>query len=236
VPKPFIYIGLTLLILAMIPPALIARARSRHTEARRIHFIQDMDNQSKFRAQQENPLFEDGRAMRPPVEGTVARGELRANTHFEFGVVNGEWATMYPPEAPLSFELVERGRERFGIYCTPCHGQAAYGDGIVHLRAMRLVNDPSIRTGTTWVQPKNLHEPEIRIQPPGQIFNTITHGIRTMSGYAAQVPTRDRWAIAAYVKSLQRSQNAPREDLSPAERDRLEQQPAIDLRPKETPQ
>ena len=224
-PRPIIYGALILLILAMIPPALIARTRAVPSDRRRIHFIQDMDNQGKFRAQQVNPIFADGRAMRPPVVTTVAQGELLDDDHFNKGVMPGTdgkpaWVTSLPKQIPVTMDLVKRGQERFGIYCTPCHGMAGYGDGMVNKRGQLLVLTGV--NGSAWVAPKNIHEPQIRSQPVGQIFNTMTHGIRTMAGYEAQVPTADRWAIVAYVKALQRSQNAQPSDIPADVRDRLE--------------
>jgi mono/diheme cytochrome c family protein len=209
-PKIFIYLSITLVALAMIPPALIARARTRTTQARRIHIFQDMDNQAKFRAQHANPLFADGRAMRPPVAGTVARSDTADDPHFVYGIVGSGWAESVPPQIEVSMPTLERGRDRFTIFCTPCHGHAGYGDGIIHLRADQLVTTG--KNGTVWVPPKNIHEAEIREQPLGQIYNTITNGVRNMAGYESQIPTDDRWAIALYVKALQRSQTAERSD------------------------
>ncbi len=218
-----------LIALGSVPFALAAMDRAVPSSRTRIHIIQDMDNQPKFRAQHANPLFADGRAMRPPVAGTVARGRLEADDHYYRGVVDGAWATTFPPRVQVNLDLVHRGQDRFNIYCTPCHGYAGYGDGMVNQRAMELVNRSV--NGTTWVQPKNMHEQLIREQPIGQTFNTITNGVRNMSGYAAQIPTEDRWAIVAYVKALQRSQTADLNDLPPDQRRDL---PTIRLHP-ETP-
>jgi mono/diheme cytochrome c family protein len=215
VPKFLIYGMLGLIVLSLIPPAAIARRRSVTTTQRRIHFVQDMDNQRKFRAQHANALFADGRAMRPLVEGTVARGELAEDDHYERGVTGEQWATTFPARVTLDMALVRRGRERFDIYCTPCHGSAGYGDGIVNQRAMELVNTGT--NGTTWVQPKSVHEAEIRDQPVGQLYNTITNGVRNMAGYASQIPVHDRWAIVAYVRALQRSQSARPSDVPDAD-------------------
>ena len=188
--RAIIYSSLIVIVLAMIPPALIARTRAVHSERPRIHFVQDMDNQPKFRAQHANPLFADGRAMRPPVPGTIARGELAEDRHFHQGLVSDDWATAFPAQTPVTIELLERGRERFNIYCQPCHGLAGYGDGIVQQRAMQLVETGT--NGTVWVAPKSLHEEAIRTQPVGQIFNTITNGIRNMPRYDSQIPVGDR--------------------------------------------
>lgn len=211
-PKQFIYITLILITLALIPPAIIARARAVNSPVPRIHLVQDMDNQPKYRAQHANPLFADGRAMRPPVEGTVARGKLDADDHFQRGIVREQWAVTFPSQVPVTMELMEYGQERFNIYCRPCHGAAGFGDGMVNKRAMELMNLGT--NGTVWVQPKSLHEEQIRQQPVGQIFNSISNGVRTMPAYGPQIPVADRWAIVAYVRALQRSQNAEPGDLN----------------------
>ena len=181
---------LILIVLAMIPPALIARMRAVHSKRTRIHLVLDMDNQPKFRAQHANPLFADGRAMRPAVAGTIARGGLQEDDHYHAGIANGKWAATFPAQVAITMELLERGRERFNIYCVPCHGAAGYGDGMVNRRAMELVNLNT--NGTTWVQPKSLHEEQIRQQPVGQIYNNITNGVRNMPAYGPQIPVADR--------------------------------------------
>jgi mono/diheme cytochrome c family protein len=206
IPKPLVYVTAILVVCALVPPALIARLRAMNSPLPRVHLIQDMDNQLRFEAQHANPLFQDGRAMRPPVSGTVARGEARLDEHFERGLVKGGWATGFPAQVTVDEALLLRGRQRFTIYCQPCHGVAGYGDGMINRRAMQLV-DQGIN-GTTWVQPKSIHEQAIREQPVGQIFNSITNGVRNMPPYGPQIPVADRWAIVAYVKALQRSQNA----------------------------
>ncbi len=210
-PKGFIYAAIILLCIAMIPPALIAQFRATRSPLPRVHLVQDMDNQPRYEAQHANPLFADGRAMRPPVPGTVARGQLREDDHFERGVVNGAWATTFPQRVPVTMDLLRRGQDRFNIYCRPCHGAAGYGDGMVNKRAMELMNLGT--NGTTWVQPKSLHEQQIREQPVGQVFNSISNGVRNMPPYAAQIPTADRWAIVSYVRALQRSQTANPSDV-----------------------
>jgi len=233
-PKAIIYILLVMTILAMIPPAIIARTRAVPSDRRRIHMIQDMDNQPKFRAQHAAPtIFADGRAMRPPMTNTISRGRLADDDHYNRGVVRDQagqvaWATTFPSQVTVDMPLMRRGQEEFNIYCRPCHGDSGYGDGIVHKRANELMMTGV--NGTTWVQPKSLHEPQIRIQPPGQIFNTITHGIRTMGPYESQINVRDRWAIVAYVKALQRSQHAQIEDLPSDQRENL---PVVPLPPQQ---
>lgn len=208
-PRVIIYVVAVLLLLAAVPPVLFARARSTPNPRRPIHLVQDMDFQPKFKPQSANPLFADGRAQRPPAPGTVARGETFEDAHFHEGVVEGAWATEFPAAVLVDDAFLARGRERYNIYCSVCHGLAGYGDGIVNARAMDLMaNADGPVDGTTWVQPKNIHAPEIVAQPIGQVFHSISKGIRNMAGYEAQVTTADRWAIVAYVKALQLSQNA----------------------------
>lgn len=210
--------------LALIPLALIAQAWYGKFSERRIHPIVDMDNQEKFRAQQAHPLFADGRAMRPPVGATsqrplgltVARGELRDDPHFFAGKVGGEFVATFPPSVEVNMRLMKRGRERFEIYCAPCHGRSGVGDGPVALRAAELAEP-------TWVAPASLHEGDVTGRSVGHLFNSITNGIRTMPAYGDQIAERDRWAIVAYVKALQRAQNARVEDVPAETREILEQ-------------
>lgn len=210
-PKGLVYILTILLTGLLIPPALIATMRSTVKKKPRIHYIQDMDNQFRYKAQQVNEFFDDQRAMRQPVRGTIARGELQDDPHYDKGLVDGAWAETFPAPVGVTVDLIERGRDRFNIYCLPCHGEAGFGDGIIHERAFRLVTAGV--NGTQWVEPKSLHEAAIREQPLGQTFSTITNGVRTMAGYGSQIPVDDRWAIVAYVKALQRSQHAKESDL-----------------------
>jgi len=207
-PRIFVYSLLIAGCLALIPPVVFARMRATPSPNRPIHIFWDMDFQPKFKTQVANPLFADGRAMRPPVAGTVARGEAYADSHMFEGVVDGQWATSLPAGMATDAATLERGQQRFNIYCSACHGYAGFGDGAVNKRAMELVaNAAGPVNGTQWVAAKSLHDDTTRHQPMGQLFNTITHGIRNMAGYGAQIPTEDRWAIAAYVKALQLSQD-----------------------------
>ncbi|MFM7807704.1 MAG: c-type cytochrome, partial [Planctomycetota bacterium] len=125
------------------------------------------------------------------------------------------WASALPPQVPLTLATLKRGQERYNIYCSVCHGETGNGDGLVNQKAMELVtNTNGPVNGTVWVAAKNLvHDETVTVQPVGQLFSTITHGIRNMAGYGSQIPVEDRWAIAAYVKTLQRSQNARPSDV-----------------------
>lgn len=206
-----ILIGLILFLLSLLPFALIARARAQRSDRPRVHLILDMDNQPKFKPQQANPLFADGRAMRPKVAGTVARGDLELDDHLCRGIENGQWAETFPIR--VDERLLRRGRERFDIFCAPCHGVSGYGDGMVSRRADELQEGK-------WVPPTSLHADAVRQRPPGHLYNTIVNGIRNMPPYGHQIGVEDRWAIVAYVRALQRSQNARPED-APEEARRL---------------
>ena len=206
-------LGILLLAAAsFIPIALIARERATRVDRPRLQIIPDMDQQPRFKAQQANALFADGRAARPPVPGTVPVGHARLDDHLYRGVAGGTWAESFP--FTLTPEVVQRGRERYGIYCAMCHGLSGAGDGIVHARALRLQEG-------TWTPPSNLHDQVVVERPVEHLFNTITNGIRNMPAYGSQLPERDRWAIVAYVRALQRSQRAPVEDVPTEMRDQL---------------
>ena len=209
IPRIIVYVLMIGGCIALIPPLVFARMRATPSPNRPIHIFWDMDFQPKFKAQAPNPLFADGRAMRPPVQGSVARGESYVDTHMFEGVVDGQWATALPTSMKLDQATLERGQQRFNIYCSACHGYAGYGDGAVNQRAMELVSNVNGPVnGTQWVAAKSLHDETTRHQPMGQLFNTVTHGIRNMAGYGAQISVADRWAIVAYVKALQFSQDA----------------------------
>ena len=208
-PRIIVYVLMIGGCIALIPPLVFARMRATPSPNRPIHIFWDMDFQPKYKTQTPNPLFADGRSMRPPVQGSVARGESYVDTHMYEGVVDGQWATALPASMKLDQATLERGQQRFNIYCSACHGYAGYGDGAVNQRAMELVSNVNGPVnGTQWVAAKSLHDETTRNQPMGQIFNTATHGIRNMAGYGAQISVADRWAIAAYVKTLQFSQDA----------------------------
>ncbi len=150
-------------------------------------------------------LFADQRAARPLVPGTVARGQLRAETVLYTGR-NGDGLVDQLP-VPLTKELLERGRERFEIFCSPCHGRVGTGEGAVTMRGMR--------------QPPSYHIQRLREAPVGHFFDVMTNGFGIMPDYAGQVPPADRWAIAAYIRALQVSQGIPAAELTPDEQAKL---------------
>ena len=204
-------------LLALLPPLWIARQRQVPSDTPRLHIIQDMDFQPRYQSQGVGPFFADRRATRPPVPNAVEVGGLQTDAHFFRGQIDGQWATTLP--IAVDRERMERGRERYNIYCAPCHGLAGEGDGMTHQRAVK-------RREPGWAQPRSLHVRNVREQPVGRLFHTITHGLNTMPGYAAQIPVADRWAIVLYVRALQRSQHAALDDVPAELRPGLLQEPS----------
>jgi len=204
IPRWLTFTIVTLVVLSWVPLALIMRARVTTSSSPRIHVIPDMDNQPKYKTQSRNPLFADRRAMRPPVEGAVARGEVLGEQALMTGRDGENWVVESP--VPVDEALLATGRQRYDIYCSPCHGLAGYGDGMVAKRAEALQEG-------TWTPPSSFHTDLVRQREAGHLFNTISNGIRNMPGYGSQIRVEDRWAIVAYVRALQRSQNATTDDV-----------------------
>jgi mono/diheme cytochrome c family protein len=159
---------------------------------------QDMHDQPRLKPYARSDFFADERASRQPVPGTVARGQLREDGLLFTGKLDGRFAQEMP--FPATIEILQRGQERYRIYCTPCHGQTGRGDGIVVRRGFR--------------KPSSFHVDRLRGEPVGYFFDSMTNGFGAMSDYSAQIPVRDRWAIAAYVKTLQLSEHADVKQLS----------------------
>ena len=211
-PRWLLYVVVILVVLSWVPLALIMRARVTTSPQPRIHIVPDMDNQPKYKPQSRNVMFADRRAMRPPVAGAVARGETLGNPALTRGKIGEDWVEVIPVEIDQARLL--RGRERYDIYCSPCHGLAGFGDGMVAKRADELLEG-------TWTPPTSFHTDLLRERAAGHIFNTIANGIRNMPAYGSQIPVEDRWAIVAYVRALQRSQNATVDDVPPEIRAQL---------------
>lgn len=197
---------LTVCVLAVVPPLLVAAYRAAPKSEPRIHIIQDMDFQEKYKAQTVSPLFADGRSARPDVAGVFAVGMAEEDEHLYRGFVDEKPAEAFP--MPITMPMMQRGRELFNVFCAPCHGRVGEGGvtGIVSARAVK-------RQESTWTIPLSLHADSVVAQPVGQLFETITAGRRTMPGYSAQIPAADRWAIVAYIRALQRSRNATIDDV-----------------------
>ena len=158
---------------------------------------QDMHDQPKYKAFRPSDFFGDDRSARPLVEDTVARGQLRADAAY----FTGKQGAMPVDVLPVAVNpaLLRRGQQRYGIYCTPCHGQTGRGDGMVVQRGYR--------------RPPSFHIDRLRNEKTGYFFDVITSGFGAMPDYAAQVAVPDRWAIVAYVRALQLSENARLEDV-----------------------
>lgn len=174
--------------------------RERSSEATPVHLVDNMDNQPRYEAQGPSAFFDDHMAMRQPVEGTIARGQLIEDPVYNTGLdLNGDTLVVSP--VPISFNLLVRGQDRFDIYCAPCHGRVGDGKGTVSLRGM--------------LPPPTFHSDSLRGRTDGHMFDVITNGKGNMPSYSFQVRVDDRWAIVAYVRALQRSQYASDADMPP---------------------
>lgn len=163
---------------------------------------QDMHNQPKFIPQRGTTFYADHRSERPQVVGTVARGQLKEDTYFYTGTVEG--ANGYREERdalpfPVTMTVLERGQERFNIYCTPCHSRVGNGLGAIVARGYKVA--------------ANLNDDVHRAQPVSHYFYVMTRGYGAMPDYSAQIAPVDRWAIAAYIRALQLSQHASEKDV-----------------------
>lgn len=165
---------------------------------------QDMQNQPKMVPQRGSDFFADQRGARPQVLDTVARGQLHDDSYFYTGVVQGpngykQELDAMPTEIPVTIEVLQRGQERFNIYCTPCHSRVGNGLGEIVQRGFKPA--------------ANLHD-QVRVsQPLSHYFYVMTHGYGAMPDYSAQLPPADRWAVAAYIRALQLSQAANAKDV-----------------------
>ncbi|MGD9764433.1 MAG: cytochrome c [Candidatus Binatia bacterium] len=170
---------------------------------------QDMHNQPKYQAFEQNRFFADQRASRPLVPGVVPRGHLDEDPAFYQG--KGDGAPLATNPLGMTREVLLRGQERYNVYCSPCHDRTGSGEGMIVQRGYK--------------QPPSFHEERLQRMPDGHLFQVQTNGYATMPAYAAQVPARDRWAIVAYIRALQLSQHATLADVPDAERAKLGAQP-----------
>jgi mono/diheme cytochrome c family protein len=166
---------------------------------------QEMADQPRYDPLEASKFFPDGQSARPLVEGTVARGQLRDDEQFFNGGTDTTVATEFP--WPVTIEVLHRGQERYNIYCTPCHDQLGSGNGMI------------VRRG--YSRPPSLHSELLNKQPVGHLFRVITKGVGAMPSYGVQITAQDRWAIIAYIKALQLSQNAKLDDVPEPKRDQL---------------
>jgi len=167
---------------------------------------QDMQDQPKMDPQRGTDFFADHRGARPQVLDTVARGQLHQDSYFYTGVVQGpngykQELDEMPSEIPVTMEVLERGQERFNIYCTPCHSRVGNGLGEIVQRGFKPA--------------ANFHDQVRMSQPLSHYFYVMTHGYGAMPDYSAQLPPADRWAVAAYIRALQLSEAATTKDVPP---------------------
>jgi mono/diheme cytochrome c family protein len=161
-----------------------------------------MHNQPKFIPLRENEFYPDGRSARPSIEGTIARGQLEDDPLLYTGKVNGQEADQFP--FAITEKDMARGRERFNIFCSPCHSQLGDGNGMIAQRGFK--------------NPPSYFEPRLLKAPVGHFFNVMSNGWGAMGDYSAQVPVADRWRIAAYIRALQLSRTAKSSDVPAGQR------------------
>jgi mono/diheme cytochrome c family protein len=207
--------------------------RGEHSTAPPIEFFGDMKRQSKVKFQKPSDFFADGRAARPPVPGTIPMGydipghptqnsevpndigsplgEFSAGTdYYNTGKMGDQWGTGLPPRVPVTMDLLKRGQKEFQVNCAVCHGATGQGNGITSKYGLLSI--------------ANYHQDKYRQMADGQIFNTITNGYNTMMAYGDKVTVKDRWAIIAYIRALQRSQYAKIGDVPNDQRKALDSQ------------
>lgn len=187
---------------------LLGGCRGTQSDNAPIHMNLDMDFQPRFGPQEANPFFEDRAAMRAPVPGTVPRGELRDSSALYRGrTAEGEYVEQVP--IAVNREVLERGQDQYEIHCAPCHGKTGAGDGII------------MRGDYGYTPASSYHIDRLRDAPDGYLYDAIANGVRNMPAYGQKVAVHDRWAIVAYIRALQRSQNASPDDIPSGEQSRL---------------
>ena len=167
---------------------------------------QKMANQPKYDPLEPSDFFADGMSARPRIKGTVARGELSPDTFLTTGKIGGQEGDGYP--FPITQEVLDRGEERFNIYCSECHGKLGNGMGMIPSRGFR--------------HPPSFHTDTLRTAKTGHFFDVMTNGFGAMPPYAVQVPPSDRWAIIAYIRALQLSQNGTMADIPADQQQKLQ--------------
>jgi cytochrome c5 len=167
---------------------------------------QKMANQPRYDPLEKSDFFADGMSARPRVAGTVARGELSTDPFFDTGKINGAVADGFPH--PVTLDVVKLGHQRYDVYCSPCHGRIGDGNGMIPSRGYR--------------RPPSFHSDAMRARTTGHIFDVMTNGFGAMPPYGKMIPTGDRWAIVAYIRALQLSQNATVDLVPVTDRQKLD--------------
>lgn len=168
---------------------------------------QKMRDQAHHDPYGESPFFADGQAARPLPADTVAQGDARLDPHLEEGLEDGRPAARFP--FPVTREVLERGRQRYEIFCAPCHGRTGGGEGMIVQRGFR--------------RPPSFHDDRLRQAPPGHVYDVIRRGFGAMPDHAQQIEPHDRWAIVGWVRVLQRARDARLDDVPADERPRLQE-------------
>ena len=223
----YFFIGLGLFLVGLLA---VAGFRGQKSEKPPIEIFPDMDHQPKVKAQAPSEFFADGRGNRQPVPGTVPlgyeapvskenpfpdEGKYRmvryssGTDYLNTGRFGDQWGTGIP--MPVTAELMQRGQERYTIFCGVCHGASGGGNGVAGQYGLVAI--------------ASFHQDRLRDMADGEIYNTIAHGKNTMLGYGSKIPVDDRWAIVAYVRALQAAQTATLADVPPEERTKLETPP-----------
>ena len=223
----YFFIGLGLFLVGLFA---VAGFRGQKSEKPPIEIFPDMDHQPKVKAQVPSEFFADGRGNRQPVPGTVPlgyeapvskgnpfpdEGKYRmvryssGTDYLNTGRFGDQWGTGIP--MPVTAELMQRGQERYTIFCGVCHGASGGGNGVAGQYGLVAI--------------ASFHQDRLRDMADGEIYNTIAHGKNTMLGYGSKIPVDDRWAIVAYVRALQAAQTATLADVPPEERTKLETPP-----------
>lgn len=223
----YFFIGLGLFLVGLLA---VAGFRGQKSTKPPIEIFPDMDHQPKVKAQAPSEFFTDGRGNRQPVPGTVPlgyeapvskenpfpdEGKYRmvryssGTDYLNTGRFGNQWGTGIP--MPVTAELMQRGQERYTIFCGVCHGASGGGNGVAGQYGLVAI--------------ASFHQDRLRDMADGEIYNTITHGKNTMLGYGSKIPVEDRWAIVAYVRALQAAQTATIADVPPDERTKLEMPP-----------
>ena len=201
-------LSMNLILAALLACAFVFQGctRGRPSKKPPVHLIPDMDSQPKYKTQGEGRFFSDGSAMRLPVLGAVSRGALPDSGTLSSGrTEDGRWTGINPLR--ITAITLERGRERYDIYCAPCHSRLGDGAGILVSRG--------------YVPPPTFHSARIRGLADGQIYDAVVNGVRNMPSYGHQIPLRDRWRIVAHLRALQHSQNETIRDAPIDKRDAL---------------
>lgn len=189
-----------LLLAVIVFPLALAGCRGEKFQSQPVHPNMNMDQQKRFEAQEKNEFFADNRAMRKPVDGTIARGNLKEDKTLYQGInEDSSFVEDIPVDVTKSF--IYRGKDQYEVFCTPCHGIAGDGNGIIMANNYGYVPAPSF------------HIERLRNQSDGYLYSVIANGIRNMPSYATQISVKDRWAIVAYVRALQKSQNVSEDEI-----------------------